>query len=373
MRKGRRLLILPLLMLMLCGGCGRSDAVILGLDLELSGKHALYGTACADGVRLAVEEKNAAGGLLGRPVALAEMDNRSLGSEAALAALRLEGLERASAVIGPSTSGTAKAVAGSGVALPVIVPTATADDLMAAGEAPIFRLCYTDRTQGRVMGSFGRALGLSRAMVITESSSDYARGASDAFIERFGEMGGEIAGQLFYPSGESDFHPLITRMRAERFDCIFLPGYYGEAGLFLRQLRAWGIEVPVLGCDSFDSPAIETIGGRALGAIYFSNHCDPADPAVEAFAGRFQARFGYAPNAYAILGYEAARLSFQAIERAGSDDPAAVRAVLEDPDFYYEGLTGGMRFDGEGNAVKRVWINTIDEGARYALGEGRED
>ena len=374
--RARRLGALGLLAILLMGlpGCiPRGEEIVIGTNLELSGKLSLYGTACSDGVRLAIEEANARGGVLGRTIKLVEMDNRSLGSEAALAAIRLGDLEGASVIIGPSTSGAVKASASSGVETPILTPTATANDLMEAGDAPLFRLCYTDEKQGRVMGTFGRAMNLTRAVVLTESTSDYSRGTSSAFIESFERQGGEIVAQQFYPSGENDFHPLITRIKDLSFDCLFLPGYYGEAGLLIRQFREMGIDLPILGCDSFDSPAIEEIAGAGTGGIYFSNHLDPADEKIEAFAAAFVERFGYRPTAYATLGYEAASVALRAIEWAGSGDPQAVLKALEDPDFFYEGITGPIAFDRAHNAVKQVWINTIDEGERYALGEGRED
>ncbi|MDR2655223.1 MAG: ABC transporter substrate-binding protein, partial [Oscillospiraceae bacterium] len=293
-----------------CYGQENGAKITLGFNLPLTGGLAAYGQNCLDGAKLALEQIAAEGvnGLLIRPVIL---DNRSENADAALNSLRLAEIH-AAAVIGPTNSNTAKSALSNQSGMPAIIPSATADSLLppGGGENCMFRICYTDSFQGEAIGKYARELGLCRAAVLTESSSDYSRGVSEAFMRRFSGLGGLITSQEFYSSGECDFYMVLTRLAAQDFDALFVPGYYSEAGLIIRQMNELGIKAAVLSGDAFDSPALEGIIGRReyLNNIYFTNHYAPGEAKSEDFFNAFTKKYGRDPSAYAALGYDSVML-----------------------------------------------------------------
>jgi len=176
-------------------------------------------------------------------------------------------------------------------------------------------------------------------------------------------LGGTIVADEGYSEGDTDFSAQLTSIRARRPQAIFVPGYYTEVGLIARQAKSLGIEVPLLGGDGWDSPSLIEIGGAALEGSYFSNHysVDDPSPAIQKFVGDYRARYGATPDALAGLGYDAAQILFDAIRRAGSTDPTAIRdALAQTKDF--AGVTGVTTIDENRNAVKPAVVLQINDG-----------
>ncbi len=348
------------------GGCkrGKETEVVLGLNLELSGRLSQYGNECLRGARLAEQELEKRG--LPYRVRLAVVDNRSENSDSVLGFLRLTKEEGAVCVIGPTTSAGVKAELQQGSQVPVIVPTATSDSLDGAEYGNRFRICFTDTAQGRAMGECAWAMGYRRAAVLGDLSSDYSQGTSEAFCRRFTELGGEVAARLSYTAGDTDFSVLLTLLRDSRPQAVFLPGYDAEAGLILRQARQMGLDCAFFSGDTFDSPVLEELAGEGLDKVYFSNHYDPQGERLEEFAERFEAEYGEFPSAYASLGYDSVMLFADALVRADSPEPQDIAAALGETEGY-PGVTGDITFDGRGNAVKVPIVNAIVKGERRVL------
>ncbi len=361
------------LMLMITAllGCAKTDRTIrLGVNLELTGRLAWYGQAALSGIRLAVEEINASGGVSGRPVELVVLDNRSENAEAALAAIRLAERKGVTAIIGPSTSGGVKASLATDSGVPILVPSATANTLVphTAARNEMIRLCYTDTMQGGAMARFAHKAGYRKCAMLIESSSDYARGMGDAFAAMLGALGGEIVAEEFYTGGETDFGGVIARLKAAQFDALFVPAYYTEAALILRQLAEQGVRVPILSGDAFDAPALDELVGDSavMSDIWYSNHYAPGDSISDRFAARYYEVYQTQPPAYAALGYDSAWLFAAALQQTEGKTRGELLALLAHT-VDYEGVTGSITIDENHNAQKPVHIIGIQNGVRQGV------
>ncbi len=228
----------------------------------------------------------------------------------------------------------------------------------------VFRACFIDPYQGKIMAEFAAgSLGARTAAIITDANSDYSREISQVFRSNFAANGGKIIAQESYRQKDEDFGEQITRLQDAKPDVIFVPGYYQEVGLFIKQAREAGITVPLLGGDGWDSTALVRIAGaEALNNAYFSNHYSPQDgsPAQNRFVAGFRQEYKTAPSAIGALGYDAALLILEAIKKANSADPEKIRDALENIET--EGVTGKISFDAFHNPVKPAVIIKLVDG-----------
>ncbi|MFA9379613.1 MAG: ABC transporter substrate-binding protein [Acetanaerobacterium sp.] len=362
--------MLLVLVLCLCGCAREKNTLRLGVNLELTGRLAWYGEATLSGIELAVAEINRAGGVSGKSVELLVLDNRSENAEAALAAIKLAQRGRVLAIIGPSTSGGVKASLAAGCGVPILVPSATADTLVPqnAAQNEMFRICYTDTMQGGAMARFAVQQGYARAALLIEASSDYARGMSDAFAQTFEDMGGSIAVREYYTGGETDFGGVIARLGAQPYDVLFLPAYYTEAALIIRQLSEQGVHTPILSGDAFDSPTLDELVGSAgaLSDIYYSNHYTPDGGECSGFEKRYDDAYGEPPPAYAALGYDCAWLFALALQQTEGKTSSELFGQLAHT-LEFEGVTGSITIDENHNACKPVHIIRIQNGVRQGV------
>ena len=338
----------------------------VGEIASLTGKEAAFGQSSHKGTLLAIEELNAAGGALGRPFDLITEDNQSKAGESATAARKLISRDRICALLGEVASSRSLEMApiAQSSKIPMISPSSTNPKVTAVGSY-IFRVCFIDPFQGTVMAKFAKnELHLTKVAVLTSVSSAYSVGLAKYFKERFISDGGEIALEQKYSEGDKDFRSQLTAIKAAGVDGIFVPGYYTEAALIAKQARELGITLPLFGGDGWEAPQLIEIGGTALEGTYYSTHYSPEDssPAVQGFVKRFQARFrGETPDAMAALGYDSAVFLADAIKRAGTADPAAVRVALAaTKDF--TGVTGHTTIDANRNAAKAAVIVTVRDG-----------
>ncbi len=394
MKQMKKWLVLALVLAMVssmaltgCGGDGNDggnaggadgDTIRIGVNYELSGGVATYGQSSVAGVKLAVDEINAAGGVLGKQIELVQIDNKSDASEVVSVATRLMTEEGVVAVIGPATSGDFKAqipIAEEN-GIPILSGSATANDVTVdykdgeivegSVKANTFRICFSDSFQGVAMANYAsKNLGASKVAIIQDKSSDYAEGLAASFKETFEGLGGEIVAQEAYTTGDTDFNAILTSLAGKEYDAIWLPGYYQEVGLIIKQARALGIEVPVLGADGFDSPVLaELAGADALHDVYYSNHFSALnqEEVVMDFIEAYKAaNGGEEPDGFMALGYDCAKLMADAIERAGEADPAKIReALASTKDF--EAVTGTLSIDENHNAQKALVVIKLDGG-----------
>jgi len=368
-------LAISTLMMAIFGGCSQttskdSNTIRIGLNYELSGAAATYGQSSVEGIELAIEEINKAGGLNGKKIQAVKYDNKSEEAEATTLSTRLMTQDKVSAVLGPATSGAFKATipVSDQNKTPVLSGSATADDVTVdktGVKQYAFRICFMDSAQGQAMARYAIGnLGKKKAVIILDSSNDYSKGLTESFTKTFKKAGGTIVKQEAYVKGDTDFNAILTSVRNQDFDVIFIPGYYEEAGLIIKQARAQGIDVPILGADGFDSPKLaELAGADALSSVYFSNHYSNLDdnPTVQEFLKAFQAKYKKEPDAFNALGYDLAKLTVQAIGRAEKQDGESIKSALEDTKDF-EGVTGKIRLDKNHNAVKDTVVINLENG-----------
>jgi branched-chain amino acid transport system substrate-binding protein len=358
------------------GGADAAKEVKIGVNYELTGANASYGEASTDGIMMAFDEINAAGGINGMKINPIKVDNKSDTAESTTLATRLMTQEGVVACLGPATSGCYMATipVAMGNKIPIISASATADEGVTVDSKGkvneyVFRLCFNDSFQGVTMANFAaNNLSAKKAIIIQDKSSDYATGLAKNFIKTFNAAGGEIVAQEAYIAKDKDFNAILTKIKGQEYDVIFLPGYYQEAGLVIKQARDLGITAPVLGADGFDSPVLlELAGEAALNDVYFSNHYSSLDkdPNVLNFITAFKEKYGKEPNAFNALGYDLGKYIADAIKRADSNDPEAIKNALATTENFV-GVTGSFSMGADHNPVKSAVVIGLKDGAQVS-------
>jgi branched-chain amino acid transport system substrate-binding protein len=348
------------------GGAGGEGEIVIGEYGSLTGTTATFGISTRNGIDMAIDSINRAGGVLGRQVRVIVEDDQGRPEEAQTVVTKLITSDRVIAVLGEVAS--SRTLAAAPVAqtnqIPMISPSSTNPEVTQVGDY-IFRVCFIDPFQGLVMAKFAaNTLRITRVAVLQDVRNDYSVGLAEVFIEEFGKLGGQIVGNESYSEGDTDFSAQLTALRATNPQAIFVPGYYTEVGLIARQAKSLGLNVPLLGGDGWDSPSLIEIGGEALNGSYFSNHYSVEDPSpgIQKFVTEYRERYGETPDALAGLGYDAAMLLFDAIQRAGSTDGPAIRDALAQTQNF-AGITGTITLDENRNAVKPAVVLEIRDGA----------
>lgn len=341
-------------------GCqNKSDKIMVGNFGSMTGAEATFGISTRDGIIMAVEEWNKAGGILGKQIELKAYDNQGKPEEARLSVEKLINIDNVVAVLGEVAS--TRSLAGAPVAqqykVPMISPSSTNPLVTQKGDY-IFRVCFIDPFQGEVMAKFAfETLKLRKAAILRDSKSDYSMGLANYFIKKFESLGGTIVGDEKFVSGDVDFKAQLTSLKQKSPEFIFVPGYYTEVGLIARQAREQGIKVPLMGGDGWDSDKLTEIGGESVNGSYFSNHYTQEDPRpeVQNFIKNYQARFGTKPDALAASGYDAARILFEAIKTAGSVEGPKIRDALA-ATKNFNGVTGIITINEQRDATKSAVV-----------------
>lgn len=329
-----------------------SNSVKIGGIFPLSGQVAVYGVECKNGVDLAIEEINATGGINGKPIVLVSEDDEGNPDKTVNAFKKLSTKDGVKIVIGSLTSGCTQAITTLSQASKVvqIAPAATAPAITDAGDF-IFRACFIDPFQGTVGGKFAaETLGKKRAAILYDIGNDYSVGLADNFKIAFTKAGGSIVSEESYATNDKDFNAQLTKIKNANPDVVYLPDYYGTVALIAKQLRAQGINVPMVGADGWDG-LTSNAGDEVLGG-YYSNHyaVDSTEPAVKKFVESFRAKYNKDPNSFAALGYDCVYLIRDAIVAAGAEDSIAVRDALAKTNGDY--VTGHLTFDEKHNPIK---------------------
>jgi len=341
-------------------GCKKnSDAVPVGAIFPLSGAVAFYGNESRDGALLAIEEINAAGGLLGRQLTLISEDDEGNAEKSVNAFTKLSTRDKVSFIIGSSTSGPTQAMTSLAQQNKVLLisPSATNIDVTKAGDY-IFRACFIDPFQGVVGADFAfNTLGSRRAAVLYDAGADYNTGLADSFKGQFRSNGGQVVADEAYQTGDVDFNAQITRIRAANPDVVYLPNYYNDVSLQAKQLRDQGITCALVGGDGWDS-LIDNAGDEILNGFWSSGFAsDTTDPRGVTFVRAFESRFNRPASQFAALGYDSMLLVADAIRAAGTFDSAAVKDAMVRLSGAY--VTGNIRFDSDRNPIKGATILEI--------------
>lgn len=350
---------------------GDSNTIKVGLNYELSGEVSTYGQSLTAGVELAIEEINKNGGVLGKQIEPIKLDNRSDTTEVANVSTRLATRDNVVAILGPATSGNTKAASPPAMEnkVPLISASATDDDVTVDANGNvreyIFKTCFSDSFQGVTMANFAYGdLASDKVAILFDNTSDYAKGLKTSFKSTYESLGGDILVEEAYQAKDTDFKAVLTNMKATNPDVLYVPGYYEEVGLIVRQARELGINVPILGGDGYDSPKlVEIAGSDSLNKVYFTNHYSSMDtaPEIVAFREAFKAEYNKEPDAFNALGYDLAYFLADAIERAGSPDREKIKdALASTVDF--NAITGTLSIDENHNPVKAVTILEVVDG-----------
>jgi branched-chain amino acid transport system substrate-binding protein len=342
----------------------KGGTIKIGANLELSGGVASYGQSAKEGIELAIQEINKKG-IDGKKLELVTVDNKSDAAEATSGALKLATQDKVSAMIGAATSTNtlAQVQIAQDNKIPLITPTATnATITYKDGKLNdfVFRTCFIDPFQGTVAANFAtNDLKVKSAAVLIDSSSDYSKGLAASFKKAFKANGGKIVAEEAYVAKDTDFHATLTRIKAANPDYVFLPGFYEEVGLVVKQARELGINVPFMGGDGWDSPKLVDIAGAAsLQNTYITNHYSSgdSDKKVQDFVTAFKAKYnGKSPDAFGALGYDTVYFLADAIKRAGSSDPQKIQKALEETDGL-QLVSGKVKLDKHHDPIKAAVI-----------------
>jgi branched-chain amino acid transport system substrate-binding protein len=368
--RGPRALVVSALALASCTSPNTSqpasEEILVGEFASMTGTTATFGQSTHNGVLMATAETNAEGGIDGRKVRILLEDDQSKPEEAATVVTKLLTRSKVVALIGEASSSRSLAAApiAQSSGIPMVSPSSTNTQVTAVGDY-IFRVCFIDPFQGAVMARFAAStLKVQKVAILYDLRNDYSVGLRQVFTATFKERGGTIVAEQSYSEGDSDFRAQLTQLKSAQPEAIYVPGYYTEVGIIARQARELGITVPLLGGDGWDSPKLVEIGGRAIEGSYLSNHysVDDPSPRIRQFVQAYRARYDVVPDSLSALGYDAARLVFDAIRRAGSTDGAKIRdALAATRDF--QGVTGRITIDKDRNPVKPAVILKVQDGA----------
>jgi branched-chain amino acid transport system substrate-binding protein len=335
------------------------DAITIGGIFPLSGAVAVYGEECKNGVELAIEEINDSGGVNGKKLILISEDDEGNPEKTVNAYKKLTASDKVNIIIGSLTSGCTQAITSLAQAQKVVllVPAATMESITDAGDF-IFRACFIDPFQGTVGGIFASTIpGAKNAAVLYDNGNDYSVGLKDNFITAFKQRSGDIVAEESYITGDVDFNAQLTKIKNANPDVVYLPDYYSTVSLIAKQLRAQGVDVPIVGADGWDG-LTENAGDEALNGFY-SNHyaSDSTDSKVVNFVNAFQKKYNSTPVSFAALGYDSLYMLKDAIVRAGGTDSIAVREALAKTNGSY--VTGNLTFDDKRNPIKPAVIVEI--------------
>ena len=360
------LLLLALSLGMLSCSKKQESGIPVGQFGSLTGAQATFGQSTDKGVQLALEEINNSGGVLGQQLRVITKDNESKPGETSTAVRELITRDRVVALIGEVASGRSLEAApiAQRSGIPMISPASTNEKVTETGDH-IFRVCFIDPFQGTVCAKFAHELKATKAAILVDVSKDYSLGLAKSFKKEFLSEGGVITAEQSYSGGDKDFSAQLTAIKsaAQPPDVIFLPAYYTEAPLIIRQARQLGITVPFIGGDGWDSPELVGVGGAAVEGCYFSNHFSnqSTDPQVVAFVDTYRKKYGQDPDAMTALGYDALKLLADAMKRAGTTDPDKVNAAIAaTKDF--PGVTGKITLDDHRNPTKPAVILEVKNG-----------
>lgn len=371
-------LVLGTVLAGLAAGCGggekKADTIKVGANLEMTGGSASYGISSKNAIELAFKEINEKGGINGKQLELVVADNKSEAAEATNAMQKLVSQDNVVAVIGPNLSSSviaASAINNSAKVLDIAPmatnPYVTVDQASGKTKDFNYRTCFIDPFQGTVMAKFATAeLGVGNAAILIDNSSDYAKGLAQFFKENFVKEGGAVTAEESYLQKDTDFKATLTKIKATNPDFLYVPGYYQEVGLIVKQARELGMNMPIAGGDGWDSAKMpEIAGAAALNNTYFSSLYSPDDSSDinKNFVAAYEKAYGQKPDVFAALSYDSALLVAEAIKNAGSTEPAKISEAMAKINGF-SGVSGSVTFDYKHNPVKSAVILEYKDGAQ---------
>ena len=347
-------------------GNSATDTIKVGEYASLTGKDATFGISSHEGTLMAIEEINAAGGVLGKQLELITEDTQCQPGEPATVVNKLVTRDNVVAVLGEVASSRSLEAAPicQQNKIPMISPSSTNPDVTKTGDY-IFRVCFIDPFQGTVMANFAtKTLQAKSVAILKDVQSDYSKGLAQFFKERFLANGGQIPVELDYNGGDKDFKSQLTAIKAASPDAVFVPGYYTECALISVQAKELRLNVPLLGGDGWESSKLFEIGGDAVNGNYLSTHYSPSvgTELSKKFVADYATRWnGKTPDALAACGYDSALVLADALKRAGTTDGPKLRdAIAATKNF--PAVTGNITINENRDASKSAVILKVEDG-----------
>jgi len=346
--------------------CRKKEAkeIRIGIVAPITGEAATFGISTRNGTILYFDSVNDSGGINGMMINYTVADDQGDPVAGAAAYNKLIDQDKVSVICGTVMSKVCQAGAliAQSKGVPMVSPTSTNPAVTLVGDY-IFRACFIDSFQGFVAARCAvDTVGARTAAALYDAGNDYTRGLAEVFRAEFSRQGGRIVAFESYAAGTTDFNPQLVKIKKANPDVFFLPNYYDDSGLIARQAREMGITAQLLGSDGWDSPDLIKIAGDSINGGLFVNHFSPESdlPAAKKFVRDYEAKFGQKPDALGALAYEAAMIIVEAIRKAGSVHPGAIRDALAATDM--ETITGTVRYNENRNPVKSAVILEVKEG-----------
>ena len=368
---GKILAVAMALAMLMFAGCAKeeSDTIKIGGIFPLSGDVAVYGVECRNGVEMAISEINANGGVKfvendanGNPVEVYKMielvgeDDEGNPEKSVNAYKKLVTKDNVKMIVGSLTSGCTAAITSLAQAQKVLLvaPAATMTSITDAGDY-VFRACFIDPFQGTVGGKFAAEnLGTKKAAVLYDITNDYSVGLYTNFKVAFEQAGGKVVAEESYAKGDMDFNAQLTKIKNANPDVVYLPDYYATVSLIAKQLRAQGINTPIVGADGWGG-IVDNAGDEVLNGFYSDHYAaDSTDEKVVKFVESYQAKYNSLPVSFAALGYDCVYMLRDALENANTTDIAKVRDAFNGTDGSY--VTGNKK-DGKLTPVYKATVN----------------
>jgi branched-chain amino acid transport system substrate-binding protein len=342
------------------------ETIKIGEFGSLTGDNASFGTSQNNGVQMAIQEINDGGGVLGKKINLIVEDNQTKQGETTTIARKLISQDHVAAIIGEVAS--SKTLEAAPICqeskIPLIATAATNPRVTQTGDY-VFRVCFTDDFQAVVIARFIlENLEKKKVAFMTDVKQDYSVGLTNIAKGYMTKHGAQVVKEQSYSSGDKDFRAQLTDLKSANPDVIVITGYYPEASLIAKQARQFGMKSTFVGGDGWDGSSLIPVGGKAVEGAFFSNHFSTEDtsPAVQEFVSKYKKKYNTLPDAFAALGYDAAKLLADAITRAGGTDPQKLRDAIANTKNF-SGVSGKITINPERNATKSAVILTIKDGA----------
>jgi branched-chain amino acid transport system substrate-binding protein len=352
-----------------------SDDLLLGHVASMTGSEATFGDSTDKAIRLAFDEQNKKGGVKGKKLVLKTLDDGGKPEEAQVAATRLIVNDKAALLFGEVASSRSLAMApvADKNKIPMVSPSSTNPKVTLDNEGKVrpfvFRVCFIDPFQGTVMAKYAaETMKVKKVAILRDVGNAYSVGLADFFADGFKKLGGTIVTDLSFKSGDQDFKAQLTKIKQSGPEAIYVPAYYTDVGLIARQVRELGMKQPLLGGDGWDSEKLYEIASGALDGSFFSNHYtqESPDPKVQEFIAKYKAAYGTVPDALAAMGYDAALVAIDAMQKAKDlSGPAIAEQLAAVKNF--KAVTGTISLDAQHNAVKpAVVIGIKNNEGKYA-------
>lgn len=348
------------------GGSGDTGNIRVGVYGDLTGQTSSFGQSTKNGIELAFEEINKAGGVNGKKLEMIPEDTQGQPAIAKTVVSKLVNQDKVVAVLGEvaSSNSLAAAPVAQEAKIPMITPSSTNPKVTEVGDF-ISRVCFIDPFQGSVMAKFAaNTLKAKTAAIIGDVQSDYSKGLTEYFTQEFTKLGGKVVAEQKYAQTDPDFKAQLTAIRNLNPDVIYIPGYYGQVAIIAKQARELGMNMPLLGGDGWDSPELWKLGGEALKNSFISNHYSAENPApeIQNFVKAYQAKYNAVPDSLAALAYDSAKVLADAMKRAGGTENTKLRDAIN-ATKNFPGVTGAITLNEKRDAVKPAVVLELNPAA----------